>query len=86
LTAHGPRSLVHLGRRRGDGLPWPPATARFDLDDVFDLAGSREAHRRRQLAEAARACTGLVDARLADPRWNDSLTPRAPARPQLATA
>jgi hypothetical protein len=86
LLTHAPRSLVHLGRRRGDPLPWPPATARFDLDDVFDLAGSRAAHRRRQLAEAARACTGLVEARLADARWNDVPTCRAPACPRLATA
>jgi hypothetical protein len=86
LLTHAPRRIVHLGRRRGDGLPWPPATARFDLDDVFDLAGSRAAHRRRQLAEAARACAGLVEARLADARWNDVPARPAPACPQLATA
>jgi len=63
-----PRRLVHLGERRADGPCWPGVAARFDLDDVFDLAATRELHRRRQLAAAARALAELVEARLAGPR------------------
>ncbi len=66
------RGLVHLGRRRGDGPLWPSLgpsfTASFDLDDVFDLASSRDQNRRWQLTEAALACTALVKARLEDAR------------------
>jgi hypothetical protein len=66
------RGLVHLGRRRSDGPLWPPSgrsvTPGFDLDDVFDLASSRDQSRRSRLTEAALACTALVEARLEDAR------------------
>lgn len=68
LRRHAPRALVHLGRRRGEGLAWNSVATSFHLDDVFDLAGAREQQRRRQLAEATQACTALVEARVAGPQ------------------
>lgn len=64
LARQPPRSLVHLGRRRGAGPAWDLVPASFDLDDVFNLAGARDRQRSRQLACALRACAALVDERL----------------------
>lgn len=86
LQSRAPRGLVHLGHRRGAGPGEPAATARFDLDDVFELAASREQHRRRQLEDAARACTALVAARCAGADPGSARRPPAPARAQLASA
>lgn len=68
LRAQAVRGLVHLGHRRSAGVRWPSVKASFDLDDVFDLASTRDQNRRWQLAEAALACTALVEARLEDAR------------------
>jgi hypothetical protein len=68
VRAHAMRRLVHLGHRRSDGTQWPTVKASFNLDDVFDLASSRDQNRRWQLTEAALACAGLVEARLEDAR------------------
>ncbi len=68
LGRQHPRRIVHLGQRRGAAIDWPTATASFALDDVFDLASTRDQHRSRQLAVAARVCDNLVAARLASPR------------------
>lgn len=66
LLPHAQRGLVHLGHRRNEGPVWPSATAEFSLDDVFDLASARDQHRHRRLAEAALACSALVEARMQD--------------------
>ena len=80
LRAQPVRGLVHLGRRRSDGPLWPSlgpspgpwsgpsVMASFDLNDVFDLASSRDQNRRSRLTEAVRACAALVEARLEDAR------------------
>lgn len=78
---HPPRTLVHLGLRRGQGPAWPDLPALHDLDDVFALAGAREQQRRTQLAAAARACSALVARRL-DP----GRPVRIPASLKLASA
>jgi len=61
---HALRGLVHLGQRHGEPFNWPSVAASFTLDNVFALAGSRDQHRRQQLAAAALACTARVEARL----------------------
>lgn len=86
LSREAPRRLVHLGRRRNDPLTWPTASASFDLDDVFALAGAREQVRHRQLAEAGSACAALVAARVAGPAGSTSRSPRPTTLPRLATA
>lgn len=67
LGAAVPRSVVHLGARRGAGHRLPPPTRHFDLDDVFDLASSRETRRHRQFAAALAAAGELAAARLRAP-------------------
>lgn len=85
LLPHATRRLVHLGQRRGSRPAWPPATACFDLDDVFALAGAREQQRHRQLAAAGSACEALVQARMDGTRRLASPLPGATGRPRLAT-
>lgn len=67
LTAGAPRAVVHLGLRRGAGPRLAPPVRHFDLDDVFDLAATRDARRHRQLAAALAAAGGLAEARLLEP-------------------
>ncbi|KAA0209204.1 MAG: hypothetical protein EDM71_01105 [Proteobacteria bacterium] len=50
------RSLVHLGRRRGSGQPWPAGIHSHDLDDVFDLRRSQQNIRSLQVARARQDC------------------------------
>ena len=65
------RALVHLGRRRAEAFDWKLAGERatgghartWDLDDVFELARSRENVRSLQLARARLACAQLAAGR-----------------------
>lgn len=50
------RTLVHLGRRRGSGQPWPAEIRSHDLDDVFDLRRSQQNIRSLQVARARQDC------------------------------
>lgn len=50
------RTLVHLGRRRGSGQPWPAGIRSHDLDDVFDLRRSQQNIRSLQIARAGLEC------------------------------
>lgn len=50
------RTLVHLGRRRGSGQPWPAGIRSHDLDDVFDLRRSQQNIRSLQVARARQDC------------------------------
>jgi glutamyl-tRNA reductase len=67
LGRHAPRAVVHLGTRRDAPGRHAPPTRHYTLDDVFDLAATREVQRRRQFAAALVACSELVAARLAAP-------------------
>ncbi|CAG0946740.1 hypothetical protein GPROT2_03902 [Gammaproteobacteria bacterium] len=50
------QTLVHLGRRRGSGQPWPAAVRGYDLDDVFDLRRSQDRIRSLQVERARQDC------------------------------
>lgn len=56
LATGGIRTVVHLGRRRGDGWLPPPRAVAYDLDDLFDLRHARDNVRSLQLARARSAC------------------------------
>ncbi len=56
LTTSSVRTVVHLGRRRGDGWLPPPRVKAHDLDDLFALRHAQENVRSLQLARARAAC------------------------------
>ena len=67
LATRLPRAVVHLGARRGAGPRLGAPARHFDLDDVFDLAATRDARRHRQVAAALHAAGELARARLLEP-------------------
>ncbi len=54
------QTVVHLGHRRGDGVPWPAHAAGYDLDDVFELRRSQDKIRSLQLQRARHDCHELA--------------------------
>lgn len=88
LAQAGLRAVLHLGRRRADGCgrsvpkhdrdggPIPT----WDLDDIFELARTRENVRSLQIARARQACAELAAA-----RW-DAPVPVAAGREARAAA
>lgn len=60
LGASLAQSVLHLGRRRGEGADWPAHVAAYDLDDVFDLRRSQDTIRSLQLQRARAACRALA--------------------------
>ena len=57
------RSVLHLGQRRSEALPWTGVDAAFDLDDILSAAEARANIASLQLVRARAACTELAYAR-----------------------
>ena len=67
LAAGRVRSLIHLGRRRHQRLPWRVEVAAFDLDDLFELAEEQAGLRSRQLELARLSCARRAGERAGAP-------------------
>jgi hypothetical protein len=59
------RSLLHLGRRRGEALHWNGVASAFDLDDVLAAAEARASVASLQVVRARTACADRAAARFA---------------------
>lgn len=73
LAASLSQTVVHLGRRRGDGWTSPGHVTGYDFDDMLDLRRSRDNIRSLQLERARLACYERAAALAAPPvsprRW-----------------
>jgi hypothetical protein len=66
-------ALGHLGRRDGAVRRWAGIGRAFDLEDLFNLAATREQRRASRLAAALDTCRQLVRARFAAPAVDAAL-------------
>ena len=66
------QTVVHLGRRHGDGQRLCPQAIEYDLDDVFELRRSQDKVRLLQLERARHECRELAKRIAAGPTLGTS--------------